>query len=245
MCTDHDAAVQNALAKEPPSRAAQPSHLILAQRDNPILNGRPFDARGPPVTLFEEVFSTFQRAMSGERQELEISSEYHQHVITFLLNSSKMYPTELGREQALKLTLRELLGLDIYQEALPDRTQSDGVCTIDAKPGCRALLLLLELKNEIGKGDCDPSVQASFSFSRWWSRDMVSFVLPSSISGTEAGIRHLNFGINLSARVSFSQSLGLGCRSMERCCLVEIGSYSHSRISSGSGAPQISISMVT
>ena len=37
-----------------------------------------------------------------------------------------------------------------------------------------ALLMLWELKNETGTGGCDPSVQASFSFARWWSENYVS-----------------------------------------------------------------------
>ena len=39
--------------------------------------------------------------------------------------------------------------------------------------GMFALLMLLELKNEIGIGS-DPSVQPSFSFTHWWSDNCVS-----------------------------------------------------------------------
>src|SRR5258706_6413611 len=72
----------------------------------------------------------------------------------------------------------ELLGQAIISGVvLEDGSSSGGVCTTKVEVGgmgVYALLMLWELRNEIGTGGCDPSVQASFSFTRWWSDNRVS-----------------------------------------------------------------------
>jgi hypothetical protein len=58
------------------------------------------------------------------------------------------------------------------------------------------LLLLGEMKNEIGQGECDPCVQASFSFSRWWSQRQVRSVCSLSHLRTNPVDRRLRVVIH-------------------------------------------------
>lgn len=110
--------------------------------------------------------------------ELGIPPDYYRTVGSFLVASCNLYKSKLERRSALLPILMELLDEPIISgELLEDGSSSDGICTTKMEVGGEgmfALLMLLELKNEIGTGGCDPSVQTSFPFTRWWSENRVS-----------------------------------------------------------------------
>ena len=160
-----------ALAKDVPSTAAKSANLMQQQKKNPIRIGRPHNTCGPPITIYEQVFADFCRNMS-ERKE-GFSPEDYQAVGNLLVASSAVYRQEKRRQATLTRILGKLLSRSIDVVQLEDGTSNDGVCTVHVGEGSSALLLLCEFKNEIGSGECDPSLQASFSFTRWWSQDRV------------------------------------------------------------------------
>lgn len=176
---DHDAGVKIAKAKLSPSSAANIANLRHVQRRDPILLARPHAARGPPITIYEPTFADFRHNLRMRKHiELGIPPDYYRAVSSFLVTSCDIYTSKLERRNALLPILIELLGQPIISgQLLEDGSSSDGICTTKMEVGGKgmfALLMLLELKNEIGAGGCDPSVQASFSFTRWWSETRVS-----------------------------------------------------------------------
>ena len=161
-----------ALAKDVPSKAAKSANLMKQQKENPIRIGRPHDTCGPPITIYERVFADFRRNMSERKEDL-LSPKDYEAVGNLLVSSSAVYREEKHRQAALMPILRKLLNQSINVVQLEDGTSNGEICTVHVGEGYSALLLLCEFKNEIGSGDCDPSLQASFSFTRWWSQDRV------------------------------------------------------------------------
>src|SRR5258706_2785625 len=147
--------VQIAKAKPSPSNAANITNLRRVQRHDPILNTRPHSARGPPVVIYEPTFAHFRRNLRIKKQrELEIPPDYYRTVSSFLVTSCDIYTSELERRNALLTILIELLGQAIISVVvLEDGSSSGGVCTTKVEVGgmgVYALLMLWELRNEIG-----------------------------------------------------------------------------------------------
>jgi hypothetical protein len=174
--TDNEAAFKMAKANPSPSSAAAIPTLFQVQKRNPLLIARPHSARGPPIAIYEPTFAHFLRDV-GKRRGAGIPPDYYRTISSFRVTSSDLYASELDRRNALRPFLIELLGQPITPGTIEGGCSSDGVCTTKVDlggTGMFALLMLWELKNEIGAGECDPSVQASFSFTRWWSENYVS-----------------------------------------------------------------------
>ncbi|PVF96265.1 hypothetical protein CPB86DRAFT_518461 [Serendipita vermifera] len=112
--------------------------------------------------------------MNKKNPALTLPPEMYENVRKFLIASARIYGTEPLRRAGLIDLLQELLGKTIRSELHEDQSSSDGVITFDISTTQSALLFLLELKNEVGTGHCDPSVQASLSFTRHWSQNNVS-----------------------------------------------------------------------
>ena len=161
-----------ALTKDVPSKAAKSANLMKQEKENPIRIGRPYDTCGPPITIYERVFADFCRNMSEKKEDL-LSPKDYEAVGNLLVASSAVYRKEKHRQAALTRILGELLSQSISVVQLEDGTSNDRICTVHVGEGYSALLLLCKFKNEIASGDCDPSLQASVSFTRWWSQDQV------------------------------------------------------------------------
>ena len=87
--------------------------------------------------------------------ELEIPPDYYRTVGSFFVTSSGSYETETDRSNALLPILTEFLGQVVGSGKTQGGFSSDGVCTTKVELdgfGMLALLLLWELKNEIGTG---------------------------------------------------------------------------------------------
>ena len=154
-----------ALAKDVPSKAAKSANLMKQQKENPIRIGRPHDTCGPPITIYEQAFADFRHNMS-ERKEGLISPEDYEAVRKLLVSLSDVYCEKKERQAVLTRILGKLLNQSIDVVQLEDGTSNDGICTVHVGEGYSALLLLCEFTN-------DPCLQASFSFTRWWSQDRV------------------------------------------------------------------------
>jgi len=189
--TDHDAAVKSAMAKPAPPSAAHITNLLHVQQHNHILISRPHSTRGPPVTIYEPTFAHFRHNVK-RRIELGIPPDYYRIVSAFLFTSCDLYACECERRDALLPILNALLGRAIIPGKSSEHgCNGGGTCTAKVElggMGISALLMLWELKNEIGTGGCDPSVQASFSFTRWWSENRVSNRPYPYFAGADAGL---------------------------------------------------------
>ena len=188
--TDHEAGLRIAQDKPAPSTAADAMNLLHTQQKDPIFITRPHSTRGPPITIYHSAFADFRRNLKTGR-DLEIPPEYYKIVSAFLVTSCALYASERERRNALLPFLKELCGQTITPGQFEDGYSSNGISATKVSlesMGTMALLLLLELKNEIGTGRCDPSTQASFSFTRWWATNDVGSRAYPYHTGADAGL---------------------------------------------------------
>jgi hypothetical protein len=202
--------------------AATSTGLLKAQADEPFLNGRPFEAVGPPITIYEPIFATF-RAMNEDKLPVDISPQDYESVEDFLARSANIYPTEADRRHAINKPLQDLLAMRFNSVQLVDKTANDGVIEQDfGQNAC--LLLIRELKNDGGAGD--PSAQVGYSYARWWADPQVR------ISGTVIPItltlsRGFTFASGHAAPASSSPSRVPGCACKEEYLSAKLGQCSH------------------
>ncbi|QRV82359.1 kinase domain protein [Ceratobasidium sp. AG-Ba] len=140
-----------------------------------IMNGRPASRDGPPIVLYHPVFGEF---LSNLRSEDPLPPEVSYLVTSYFSRSQMIYETELrdppdqsgqhqaqnvARDQSCREPLSALLG-SLLSRSPAHGAQPDGLVTSSVG----ACIILLELKNEIGTGGSDPSIQAAQSYSRYW-----------------------------------------------------------------------------
>ncbi|CAE6428928.1 unnamed protein product [Rhizoctonia solani] len=150
----------NALTRCSASAAAKPNEFLRQQQgQNYMLNGRPRQHTGPPLVLYHPVFGNF---LSNLQSSDPLCPQFYEHIFGYLWDSQKVYEDEVENGQASDRDasgLEQLLGKLLKSGVAPDAvaTASDG-----------GYCLIVEMKNEIGTGGSDPSIQAAQSYSRVW-----------------------------------------------------------------------------
>jgi hypothetical protein len=171
-------AVSYAEAAPSPSSASKPVHFINEQTKRPVYNGR-FNLQGDdlrvgaPVTLYHRVFSQFQEDLQVSLDSMELDTQYLSDVNTLCGQSSALYLTEAERERHVMKTLGTVLGFFFKTRTTDlgnkENAKSDGVVSIECGSDLEtAFIFILELKNEIGVGGCDPAIQALQSYRKYW-----------------------------------------------------------------------------
>jgi hypothetical protein len=140
-----------------------------AQANDPLLNGCPFEAIGPPITIYEPIFSTFV-AMNEGKLPVQMSDQDFDYAEELLEALGILHTSETDRQIAINEPLEGLLGKAFINSVLNDNTSNDGA--IHAVFGnILGLLLVMVVKNHGSSGD--PSTQVGFSYTRWWSDSRV------------------------------------------------------------------------
>nr|CAG8648982.1 15528_t:CDS:2 [Entrophospora candida] len=125
-----------------PSSFAQPTVWAIEQMENPlILNHRPFSAFGLPVTLCYDGFAKFQEDLIS----INISQEDTQFVLEFVQSMSETFKNEEKRKKKHHNMLGKYL---------------DGSIIISSENSI-AIIMIIEIKPELGLGAGCPYVQAS------------------------------------------------------------------------------------
>ncbi|CAE6471454.1 unnamed protein product, partial [Rhizoctonia solani] len=157
-----------ALKKFNISTLSKPSHFRDFQVEGGnILNGHPLEAKGLPIGLFHPVFDSFEGRIdspSFTATPLQLSSAR-----ALLAASQYLYGKETGaggRTETLKPLLNRLLGVFIQNSGVLG-THSDGL--VQAQTG--GYQMIMEVKNEIGVGGCDPSIQGAVAYANYWGDD--------------------------------------------------------------------------
>ncbi|CAE6446212.1 unnamed protein product [Rhizoctonia solani] len=153
------------LSEDSSSEAAQPA-IFRAQQatNNYILNGRPAGLTGPPIVLYHPVFGNFLRNLKSLEP---LSAKLYEDTAHYLQTSQDLYPDESSRRQGREDSSRHLLGPllgDLLLKVRESGAEPDGVFTGDNGAWC----IIMEMKNEIGSGASDPSIQAAQSYTRAW-----------------------------------------------------------------------------
>jgi hypothetical protein len=176
--------VDAAIIKKPPSEGARPSNYPAVQAKGPILNGRPFTTRAAPVYLYHPVFANFKHRFNDKT--LEVPTSVQQQVYPLCVSSADVYDTtmSLTGKRVAGETIRKSNTRRYYQlllEPFADMNlgsfiPNGGIITL-LPDGTTALRALVEEKNEIGAGGCDPNLQGSLSYAKYWAQSEVRIIL--------------------------------------------------------------------
>ena len=152
-----------------PSSAAKPAYL-LENNDGPnpvIRNLRPSHARGPPISLFHDVFAQFVR--DSANVTVPTSSQYIDTIVRFMAAATALYKNEDARQNAISPLLEELVGCRFRKFDTNNDAHIDDASHVD-EIFCT---LIAEYKNEIGTGGTDGSIQVSFGHAKWAAQNRV------------------------------------------------------------------------
>jgi hypothetical protein len=95
-----------------------------------------------------------------------VSSEQYKHVIELVQASQALYDRGLyagSRNETIGPILNHLLGSYVATCEEPG-TKTDGHVGMENSPH----LMIIEIKNEVGTGGSDPSVQGTIAYAKYW-----------------------------------------------------------------------------
>ncbi|KAG8694312.1 hypothetical protein FRC11_002276, partial [Ceratobasidium sp. 423] len=153
------------------SNAAKPADFYEQQQSTRkhILIGRPVDHTGPPITLYHPVFGRFLRNLQSVEP---LSAVAYSNVADYFHISQALYSEEDGRDDKSRTPLATVLG-GVLSKVWVRGAQPDGANPTDDSAWC----IIMEMKNEIGSGACDPSIQAAQSYTQCWKTKPASDLL--------------------------------------------------------------------
>ncbi|CAG8495685.1 11059_t:CDS:2, partial [Paraglomus brasilianum] len=151
-----------------PSSFALLSNLIGYQiKDKQLLIHRPPECVGPPVQVYHNVFSQFLHDYHNE--DLKMRREHYQWTLDIIHGMAELYHSESDRSKVFREKIRELFGEELRIIHLEDNSSNDGV--LESNVFSRSVLhCFVEIKNEIGTGSCDLTVQAGASFAKYYTQ---------------------------------------------------------------------------
>ncbi|CAG8636381.1 5837_t:CDS:2 [Funneliformis mosseae] len=125
------------------------------------------DYIGQPVVLYHEVFSQFLKDCSTIEVDMEICKE----VLSFVKVMSEFYTDEKHRQSATTLFYSWLFG-EPFQKGPNGSPQNDGyIFGSKIVNGIKIdiPIVIHDMKNEISTGGCDPFLQASICYTKFWA----------------------------------------------------------------------------
>jgi hypothetical protein len=151
-----------------PSSAAKPKAFRKHNGDpDPlILNLRPSRARGPPITLFHEVFNKFLQ--DSTNSTVSTSSKRLESIVKFMDAAAALYPNENARQHAIRPFLEDLIGCKFISIQTDNGAHIDDVSSVN-----EFCPLMAEYKHEIGTGGTDGTIQVSFGHAKWAAQQRV------------------------------------------------------------------------
>ncbi|KAI9069720.1 hypothetical protein FKP32DRAFT_1616800 [Trametes sanguinea] len=170
-----------ARSRKSPSAEAQLSQLRATQvrsAVDAIYNGRPFDLLGVPVTIYSSAFTHFLRVM--EDDNLEFSPEQLKAIRELIRVSVDFHTDEATRVDRMAGLTQLILGhsmLDVsWSELSPGLIKLDGVVEARVEGFTEMASIwrcIVEVKNEVGEGWCDPIAQAEQCYKAFYSSEQV------------------------------------------------------------------------
>lgn len=136
------------------------------------MNGRPH--HGLPVHLFHPAFSQFQHTLADPNINLTADDYINTH--KYMSVSAELYPTEPLRREAILTCLNEVIHFHLISVTNADGTNADGSVVAPTADNYTARSGFHELKNEVGSGGSDPTIQGALSYRKTWISDEVSWV---------------------------------------------------------------------
>ncbi|CAI2177060.1 16235_t:CDS:2 [Funneliformis geosporum] len=138
-----------------PSTSTKPSNFFSNQQKNPILNGRPLELTGPPITIHNRTFGQFLEDFRNTN--LVVPSDIMEWVVDIISAATDRYTIEDERMDTMREILSKKFGTISVISYGRKGCKSDGILT--TKVGIHnAIMGIFEGKNEVGSGGTDPSV---------------------------------------------------------------------------------------
>lgn len=131
--------------------------------------GRGVPTVGCTISIYHPVFSEFQTHLGNE--ELKPTADQVRNALKLLEIGQKVFRTENHRVAELYPILSSLLLLPVEGSPSYFRYQPDGLIFTRRDNNDAVPILVLETKNEVGTGGCDPEVQCAFSYRKLWCED--------------------------------------------------------------------------
>ncbi|KAG9100389.1 hypothetical protein FRC06_004165 [Ceratobasidium sp. 370] len=137
---------------------------------SPTHNGRPRLKTGLPVELYHPVFSDFIRdtQLSKKPEPFDLRT-----IEDLLLSAQALYDVEDNRKLEMYRYLGMILDAQVAQQAIKNNGDHVILSRYSKSMSLSGYCAIVGAKNEIGTGDCDPSVQGAESYGRYWSQDMM------------------------------------------------------------------------
>jgi hypothetical protein len=154
----------------PPSSFALINNLYDLQEKNSqdLLICRPSGLVSVPLILYNAAFLLFKIKFDDEN--LRMDKKHNQWSLKCINTMTKFYSDEKRRLKVFHELIRELLNKDVKVVTLDDDNSNDGILELDFH-SYSVLYLLIEIKNEIGTGKCDPTVQAAVSYAKFYAQE--------------------------------------------------------------------------
>ena len=165
-----------------PSEGAKATWYRKTQGDDAqaIYDGRRapnglISTNGPPIQIFHPIFNDFIHFINDpDVQPTADDLKNVQELMYFASEVGRMEDRHDGRNEGLRERLRRILQTEVHEEPNTDGTIPDGIITLQIDDA-RIAFLILELKQELGEGGCDPTTQAGLSMKRSWIDPSVGF----------------------------------------------------------------------
>ncbi|CAJ0862791.1 7075_t:CDS:2, partial [Entrophospora sp. SA101] len=149
----------------PPSSGALPANFPGIQKEALIYCHRPPKYFDLPTTFFHPTFNKFLNHYNDKT--LNIPKKICEGVFYFVEEMAEIFSHEKPRKKILHDFLRDCLDLNPLELILDDDSSNDGVVLLVEK----YLGIVIEVKAEIGSGKCDPYLQGSLEYSKFWAQD--------------------------------------------------------------------------
>lgn len=129
----------------------------------------------PPIQIFHPIFDDFIYLVNDPDFQPTVDDiKYVQELMYFASEVGRKEEGQDGLNEGLRKCLRRILQAEVHVEPNGDGTEADGVITLQIGD-VRIMLLILELKRELGEGGCDPTTQAGLSMKRSWIASSVGY----------------------------------------------------------------------
>ena len=147
-----------------PSTAARKNEFQLLNGGNEpvILNARPPNATGLPITLMHPVFSEFLRQYHAPAPPQVLPDGYLRDLAQLRLDIAGFYGSEIDRVKKILPSLQTLIGSTLISVTTENSAKLDGVALVR-----EFAKIILEYKNEIGEGGTDGSIQVAIGYGKW------------------------------------------------------------------------------
>ncbi|CAG8766092.1 12788_t:CDS:2, partial [Gigaspora margarita] len=131
-----------------------------------ILIYRPSNCIGIPLMLYNSAFSYFKTNFNDK--DLPMDKDHYQWTLNCIRTMANIYSGEKSRWEEFRERLEELFNKYIKILIL-DETSNNGCLDLNLH-SFNVLYLLVEIKNEIGTGKCDPTTHAAAFYAKFYAQ---------------------------------------------------------------------------